>query len=40
MHNNALHDLTFIKMTVTRTVGTGGFLIGCSRGHTNKHITN
>jgi hypothetical protein len=30
--NNALHDLTLIKMTVTHFVGTGGFLIRYSKG--------
>jgi hypothetical protein len=35
IRNNALHDLTLIKMTVVRFVGTGGFLIRYSNGHTS-----
>jgi hypothetical protein len=32
--NSALHDLTLIKLYVARIVGTGGFLIRYSNGHT------
>jgi hypothetical protein len=32
--HNALHDLTLIKMTVVRFVGTGSFVISYSNGHT------
>ena len=34
--DNAFHDLTLIKMTVARLVGTGGFLNRYSIGHTEK----
>ena len=34
MRNNALHGLTLIKMISARLVGTGGFLIRYSNGHT------
>jgi len=30
---NALHDMTIISLTVARFVGTGGFLIRYSNGH-------
>jgi hypothetical protein len=34
-------DWTLIKQTVARFVGTKkGFLIRCSKGHTNKHTAN
>jgi len=32
--NNALHDLTLIKLYVARFVGTGGFLFTYCNGHT------
>jgi len=32
--NNALHDLTLIKMTVACFVGIGSFLTRYSKGHT------
>jgi len=33
-HNNALHDFTLNNQTVSRFVGTGGFLNRYSNGHT------
>jgi len=33
IRNDTLHDLAFIKMTVARFVGTGGFIITDSRLH-------
>ena len=33
IRNNALHDLTLIKLNVARFVSTGGFLIRYSNGH-------
>jgi hypothetical protein len=33
IQNNALHDLTLIKMIVACFVGTGSFLIRYSNGH-------
>jgi len=36
IRNDALHDLTFIKITVARFVGTGGFIITHSNGHTKR----
>ena len=37
IRNNALHDLTLMKLKVARIVGTGGFLIRYSNGHTITH---
>jgi len=34
MRNNALHDLTLVKMTFFHSVGTGVYLIRYSKGHT------
>jgi hypothetical protein len=34
--NNALKDLTLMKLNVSRLVGTESFLIRCSNGHTNQ----
>jgi hypothetical protein len=34
IRNNALHDLTLIKMIVIHFVGTGRFLIAYCNGHT------
>jgi hypothetical protein len=34
VHNDTLHDLTLIKITVFRFVDTGCFLIGYFKGHT------
>jgi hypothetical protein len=39
VRNNALHDLTLIKITVTRFVGAGGFLIILAMIWT-KHVAN
>jgi len=34
IRNNALHDLMLHKLTVAHFVGTGGFLLRHSNGHT------
>jgi hypothetical protein len=41
MCNNALHDLTLIKLTVTRFLGTGNFLIryfNCNMKYTHRQL--
>jgi len=34
LRNNALYDLTLFKLSIARFVGTRGFLIRYSNGHT------